>query len=219
MIPGGKHRRAGLEDEGGWCACIKSRCALLRCRLYAYCHCNCHPSSQSFPAEAVFTWFTLFRCCSSALNGLRRLRQNQNAPISELRDMSSIPRATSTTPLLAPSRGPSPQPPSRSHSLLPIRQRQRQRRRTPPIHILPALLTLTLFALVAFIAWDVSSFGNCYFAPLCRTLGDGKERIDEVWWRNAGAYAPWRSLGTGGGRGGLPRGCEIDQVTVVRPFS
>jgi len=46
-------------------------------------------------------------------------------------------------------------------------------------------------------------------------LGDGNETKKDVWWRNSGPYAPYRSLGPGGGRTGLPRGCEIDQVNVV----
>jgi hypothetical protein len=66
------------------------------------------------------------------------------------------------------------------------------------------------------IAWDVSSYGDCYFQSLCNALGDGT-RLDRVWWENSGAYAPWRSGGPGGGKRGLPRGCEINQVTLVCP--
>jgi hypothetical protein len=40
--------------------------------------------------------------------------------------------------------------------------------------------------------------------------------MKDVWWRNSGPYAPYHALGTGGGRTGLPRGCEVDQVNVVR---
>ena len=126
-----------------------------------------------------------------------------------------LPQASSTTPLLAPSNLLSPRPSvSRNPSVPPIRLR---RQSTPPIVVFPAILTIFLLAFTALVAWDVSSLGNCYFAPLCRILGDGKERTDAVWWRNAGAYAPWRPLGAGGGHRGLPEGCEINQVTVVSP--
>ncbi|KAK4686161.1 hypothetical protein P7C73_g3973, partial [Tremellales sp. Uapishka_1] len=122
-------------------------------------------------------------------------------------------RPTSTTPLLPHSRSPSPRPDyTRSQSVQPLRRR---RRSTPPIHVFPAALAFCLFMVVAFVAWDVSSLGNCYVKPLCDLLGDGMEKKEDIWWRNAGPYAPWRSLGPAGGRKGLPRGCEIDQVTIL----
>ncbi|EIW73298.1 hypothetical protein TREMEDRAFT_67315 [Tremella mesenterica DSM 1558] len=61
------------------------------------------------------------------------------------------------------------------------------------------------------VVWDVSPVGNCVLRPLCRALGEGRGK-EEVWWRNAGAYAPYRPLGEGRER--LPRGCELDQVTI-----
>jgi len=63
-------------------------------------------------------------------------------------------------------------------------------------------------------AWDISDYGNCYFKSLCKVLGSGED-LDEIFYQNAGAYAPWRSRGPGGGKKGLPRGCEINQVTLV----
>lgn len=66
-----------------------------------------------------------------------------------------------------------------------------------------------------FAAWDVSSIGNCYFPSICKALGKGKERKDEVYQRNTGAYAPYVPQGAGGGRVNLPRGCEINQVNAV----
>ena len=81
---------------------------------------------------------------------------------------------------------------------------------------MPFILAATVFVFVFFVAWDVSTYGNCYFKPLCRILGDGSESLREVWWMNSGPYATWKAVGPGGGRTGLPRGCEIDQVNVVR---
>ena len=131
--------------------------------------------------------------------------------------MSTLREATSTTPLLASSNPLSPRPSaSRTLSAPPLRIR---RQSTPPIVIFPAILIFILLAFTTLIAWDVSSLGNCYFAPLCRILGDSKGSTDAVWWRNAGAYAPWRPLGSGGGHKGLPKGCEINQVTLVSPAS
>ncbi|GFZ50736.1 hypothetical protein JCM24511_08494 [Saitozyma sp. JCM 24511] len=128
---------------------------------------------------------------------------------------SSYRTSRPTSPSHSPSASPSPAPYGSTRprpSLSPFR---RHRRRTPPIHAFPAVLAVLLFAAVAFVAWDVSSIGRCYFKPLCRILGDSAVSAEEIWWRNAGAYAPWRSRGDGGGRKGLPRGCEIDQVNIL----
>ena len=136
--------------------------------------------------------------------------------------MSNAPgpsRPSATTPLLA-----SPRPgastyrdPSvvRYQSLPSLGRLPHKRRRTPHIQLVPFLLTFTVFVFVILIAWDVSAFGNCYFKPLCRILGDGCENLREVWWINSGPYAPWKAVGPGGGNRGLPRGCQIDQVNVV----
>ena len=143
--------------------------------------------------------------------------------------MSSAPNPTSRTPLLAAhasaqqssrsSRGLSPDPQSRfrrtTSQFSPNRHRRRGRRRkSPPIHFVPALLVSTVLASVLFLAWDVSSYGKCYFSSLCRIIGSGEDK-DDVFFLNSGAYAPWRSGGQGGGKRGLPRGCEINQVTLV----
>jgi hypothetical protein len=136
--------------------------------------------------------------------------------------MSAAPgpsRPSVTTPLLAsPHHRPlNTRDPStlRYHSLPSLDRLPAKRRRTPHVQFVPLLLVAPILLFVIFVAWDVSSYGNCYFRPLCRALGDGNGSLKDVWWRNAGPYAPWRSLGTGGGRTGLPRGCEIDQVNVV----
>ena len=100
------------------------------------------------------------------------------------------------------------------HSYQAIPASKRRRHKTPRGHFLPALLTVIVISLAAFVAWDVSSLGNCWLKPLCRVLGD-RERREMVWWRNSGTLAPWRSKGQGGGKRGLPRGCTINQVTVV----
>ena len=106
------------------------------------------------------------------------------------------------------SRAPSPHP---SSSARPFRRR----RRTPALPLLPTIALLTCAALLVFTAWDVSSIGNCYFPSICKALGKGKGRKDEVYQRNTGAYAPYTPQGAGGGRVNLPRGCEINQVNVV----
>lgn len=132
--------------------------------------------------------------------------------------MSSGLEATSRTPLLPASRNVSPAATeARSTSLRPLSWRRRKP--TPPIVVFPALITGVLFLLVAFAAWDASSLGKCYVSPLCRLLGAGSEKMEEVWWRNVGAHAPMRSMGPGGGEKGLPRGCAVDQVTVVSRFA
>ena len=155
--------------------------------------------------------------------------------------MAAVPAPNSRTPLLAAhhsSRHHQPSSGSSSHTSPASRQsrstsphayasrsrppnpsnssfiRRRTRRRSPQIQFVPGLIALGLLAFVGFLAWDVSSAGNCYFQALCNVLGEG-ERMDTVWWENSGAYAPWRSGGSGGGKRGLPRGCEINQVTLV----
>ena len=138
--------------------------------------------------------------------------------------------ATRHSPSLTPSRPPYPsqlstssnpppesytEPPSRATSPYPSRPYRKRRRRTPPLPVLPTVVLLTCAALLVFAAWDVSSVGNCYFPSICRALGKGKGRKDEVYARNTGAYAPYVSQGPGGGRVNLPRGCEINQVNIV----
>ena len=134
--------------------------------------------------------------------------------------------ATSTTPLLeavsSRSRSPSPRPRAfspnlrRSSSSEPLLgEYVRRRRRSPRRYVHPALITVVLVALIALVTWDVSPIGRCYLRPLCRAL-NRKDPMAEVYWRNAGPYAPWKSLGAGGGPKGLPRGCKLDQVNLVR---
>ena len=91
--------------------------------------------------------------------------------------------------------------PSRSHSYSRAPRLRKRRLRTPVAAFFPAVITVVLLALASFAAWDVSSLGKCWLAPLCRVLGDG-ERLAEVWRRNTGAYAPWTSVGEGGGKRG-----------------
>lgn len=132
-------------------------------------------------------------------------------------------RVTSTTPLLPSSQSRStspraPRDPSQTR-FLPLKHLAFRRRRTPPVQVVPAIITSILLIALIFTAWDISSYGQCYFRPLCRMLGTGMTAREEVWWMNAGPYAPRRSLGEGGGKKGLPRGCEVDQVTVVGIFA
>lgn len=144
---------------------------------------------------------------------------------------SAIPGPTASTPLLqaqaasssaAARRSPSPSP-SQSHrqsyhtppSPLLLPRRRRRRSPTPRFPLVPTIVIFGTFALIAFAAWDVSSIGNCYFPGLCRALGKGKGIKEDVWQRNIGSYAPYRSQGEGGGKHNLPRGCEINQVNIV----
>ncbi|KAK1926180.1 histidine phosphatase superfamily [Papiliotrema laurentii] len=142
--------------------------------------------------------------------------------------MSFLPAPNSRTPLLAAhssaqpsssqsrsSRARSPNPSARPILVPTVSHAGRTRRKRSPNHrTVPAILIFVLVGLTAMIAWDVSSYGDCYFQSLCNALGDGT-RLDRVWWENSGAYAPWRSGGPGGGKRGLPRGCEINQVTLL----
>lgn len=92
----------------------------------------------------------------------------------------------------------------------------RHRRRAPPVHYLPAAFALFLFVLATVAAWDIS-VGACALPWLCRLLGGVQEPLDAVWARNTGAYAPWRSrAAVPASLAGLPRGCAVDQVTIVR---
>ncbi|ORY34332.1 histidine phosphatase superfamily [Naematelia encephala] len=129
---------------------------------------------------------------------------------------SVLPGPSSTTPLLTSyhsrSRSPSPNPTTPTHLSL---GRLRRRRAAPPIHYLPAVLLFSILAFFSFIVWDISSIGNCYIEPLCRILGEGREGVSDVWWRNGGAYSPRRAMGPGGGSKNLPRGCSIDQVNIL----
>ncbi|ORX34649.1 histidine phosphatase superfamily [Kockovaella imperatae] len=115
---------------------------------------------------------------------------------------ASIPRSNTPPPRFI----------SRSRSRLAA---VRRRQRTPIAAFFPAFVTIVLLGFASFAAWDVSSAGNCWIEPLCRILGSG-DRLENVWWRNSGAYAPWKSLGPGGGKRGLPRGCKVNQVTVLQ---
>lgn len=144
---------------------------------------------------------------------------------------SSYPGPTASTPLLHAQAGPShlrpgPASPALSYtdSLDPSASQarpllsplsKRRRKASPIVRVLPGILILAIFTAFVFVAWDVSSVGACYVPWLCRILGKSKWRDDEVFWRNTGAYAPFRSRGTGGGQINLPRGCVIDQVNVV----
>lgn len=137
--------------------------------------------------------------------------------------MSAVPgpsRPTTTTPLLASPRGvhqPRDLSAVRYHSLPSLgRLPSKRHRHVPHVQVIPCVLLGAVFVFAVVIAWDVSSYGKCYFRPLCRILGDGNESMREVWWKNSGPYATWKPVGPGGGRNGLPRGCEIDQVNVVR---
>ncbi|WRT63672.1 uncharacterized protein IL334_000595 [Kwoniella shivajii] len=91
------------------------------------------------------------------------------------------------------------------------RHRRHQKHRVPVFSI---VFTLSALICVAFLAWDVSSFGYCYVTPLCRALS-GSKGLEQLWWRNQGPCAPFRSQGLGGGKRGLPKGCEISQVTIL----
>lgn len=144
---------------------------------------------------------------------------------------SGLPGPTASTPLLHSQAGPSnlrtqpgspalsytstlPDPSSASRPFLsPLSKRRR--RASPVIRVVPGILVLILVTAFVFAAWDVSSVGACYAPWLCKMLGKGRWRDDEVYWRDTGAYAPFRSRGTGGGQINLPRGCVIDQVNVV----
>ncbi|WVR03471.1 hypothetical protein IAU60_000462 [Kwoniella sp. DSM 27419] len=113
---------------------------------------------------------------------------------------------TITTPLL---------PPSERRSAIKRRRPQSQRGWTRHSLLrlaLPSIIGGALLILLGLLIWDVSSYGRCA-SPVCRAIkGD---ELGEVWWRNQGPYAPFRSLGKLGGQKGLPRGCEVDQVTIL----
>lgn len=116
--------------------------------------------------------------------------------------------ATATTPLL---RRSSTDSSARSKR---VRRRHRPRRPGPPIYTYPAIFSLFLFALATIAAWDIS-VGKCKIPGLCRVLGGIQEPLEKVWMRNAGPYAPYMSRGHGGGAAGLPKGCKVDQVSIV----
>ncbi|OCF36112.1 hypothetical protein I316_01984 [Kwoniella heveanensis BCC8398] len=125
---------------------------------------------------------------------------------------AAAPLPTVNTPLLRPAI----QVHSQSQTRLSHRARRRDHRRSKRTflaNILPASIALILLLAFAFIAYDVSSLGDCV-TPLCRALG-GDKGLEDIWWRNQGPYAPFRSLGKFGAQKGLPRGCEVDQVTVL----
>jgi hypothetical protein len=125
-----------------------------------------------------------------------------------------------TAPLLSPFMTPrSPRTPKntqRKHRPRMHRRGSSRRsargRRAPPIYVFPAIFLLILFLLALFAAWDVT-LGGCRVAWVCDLLGG--EPIDEVWARTTGAYAPWRSRGPDGDVAPLPKGCVVDQVSVV----
>jgi hypothetical protein len=144
---------------------------------------------------------------------------------------SARPGTTASTPLLHAQAGPSnlrpipgspaisytgtlPDPSSgRPRFLSPLAHRRRKA--SPITRVVPGIFLLAVFTTFIFAAWDVSSVGGCYVPWLCKIMGKGKWRDDEVYWRNTGPYAPFRSMGTGGGQINLPRGCVIDQVNIV----
>ncbi|WWC85773.1 uncharacterized protein L201_000639 [Kwoniella dendrophila CBS 6074] len=119
---------------------------------------------------------------------------------------SGTGRTTDRTPLLKPIIA------SVQHSSSPSKRRRKDQK--PPIPIFSIIFTLVLLGSVGFLAWDVSSYGHCYAQPLCRAL-QGHRGLEQTWWRNQGPYAPFQSLGSGGGDKGLPKGCEISQVTIL----
>lgn len=43
--------------------------------------------------------------------------------------------------------------------------------------------------------------------------------MEEIWWRNQGPYAPYKELDHSKNLESLPRGCEVDQVTLVSSLS
>nr|ODN92600.1 hypothetical protein L203_00879 [Cryptococcus depauperatus CBS 7841] len=119
--------------------------------------------------------------------------------------MTSTP--TSSTPLLQPQQSASPA----FYKLLTRKRRQKKR----DILLLTVVLPTIAVIIIAFLVWDVSSLGNCYALPLCQMLDNGRG-AERGWWENQGPYAPFRSMGKAGAQAGLPRGCEIDQVTLLQ---
>ncbi|WVQ93834.1 hypothetical protein IAU59_000912 [Kwoniella sp. CBS 9459] len=129
------------------------------------------------------------------------------------------PLPTVNTPLLRPAIQVHSQSELGSGSRGPIHRSRRRnnrhgsKKRTFLANVLPALVALVLLLAFTFVAYDVSSLGRCV-SPLCKALG-GDRDLEDVWWRNQGPYAPFRSLGKFGAQKGLPRGCEVDQVTIL----
>ncbi|WWC58080.1 uncharacterized protein I303_100615 [Kwoniella dejecticola CBS 10117] len=115
-------------------------------------------------------------------------------------------RASDRTPLLRPMIATIQHPSHRHHN-----RRRGQRR---PIPLFSILFTTSILVIVSFLAWDVSTYGRCHVKPLCRALS-GKSGLEQTWWRNQGPYSPFKPLGPGGGNKGLPKGCELSQVTIL----
>ncbi|OWZ53870.1 phytase [Cryptococcus neoformans c45] len=95
-----------------------------------------------------------------------------------------------------------------------IQQYRSGKRRHPLFLFLLVITPITLITLVTLLAWDTSPLGHCYIKPICRALKDGNE-MEEIWWRNQGPYAPYKELDHSKNLESLPRGCEVDQVTLL----
>jgi hypothetical protein len=135
---------------------------------------------------------------------------NERTPLLRISPPSD-PRRLPSSP--SPSDPQPPRPTSKSQSRPKFARSRstprRGRRRAPPVHLFPAVFLLILCALGGIVAWDLT-IGECRVQWICTLLG-GREAYERVWERDTGAYAPWRSLG----RSGVPRGCVVDQVSVV----
>lgn len=108
---------------------------------------------------------------------------------------------------------------SPSHrSKIYIQQYRSGKRRHPLFLFLLVITPITLITLVTLLAWDTSPLGHCYIKPICRALKNGNE-MEEIWWRNQGPYAPYKELDHSKNLESLPRGCEVDQVTLVSSLS
>lgn len=118
---------------------------------------------------------------------------------------------TASTPLLQ-------QVQSSSHNSKVYIERYRLGKRRHRLLLFLLVITpIMSVTLVALLAWDASPLGHCYIKPLCRALRVRNE-IQEIWWRNQGPYAPYKELDhTSLER--LPKGCEVDQVTLVSSSS
>lgn len=118
---------------------------------------------------------------------------------------------TASTPLLQQVRS------SYHNSKVYIERYRRGKRRHRLLVSLLVITSIISVTLVALLAWDASPLGYCYIKPLCRALRVRNE-IQEIWWRNQGPYAPYKELDhTSLER--LPKGCEVDQVTLVSSSS
>lgn len=106
-----------------------------------------------------------------------------------------------------------------SHGSKVYIQRYRSGKRRYPLFLFRLVIApMVLITLVTLLAWDTSPLGHCYMKPICRALKDGNE-MEEIWWRNQGPYAPYKEFDHSKNLEYLPRGCEIDQVTLVSSLS